>query len=391
MALLLIIALLLTTSADSPVHADLTEAQVHPVVEAMVAHGFENIRILDADNALAIEYENRVYFRERDALEVIAAAVVDMVTKEQRLILIPKRDDVPLFQLAMSRDAVMAYAGSQINSPEMSWEVRSIDQTLMGQKYNSSAGKLDITLYPELSSLLGRTNDPFIYRFAISPRFSSFLGHGIAAHSQVRFLIHDELRREKRRISLARMYMDYTFRSANVTYANVNCGYYDYSRYGLSAEALRLLWGDRIGIGGDVAWLGTMYYSDGTLYFTRLWRWTALANLHYIISRWDLMFSARFGRFLYEDDGASIELTRFFHNTSITAFATKTNQDSIIGIELQLLTYPRRHLKPERVRVKLPTTLKARYINDESNAGEVFSPGRDIDYVTERFWLMGLD
>lgn len=389
---LLTIILLLTTGVSVPVHAHEPEALAHHIAEIMVSHGFENVRVRTHDDALIVEYENRVYFREQDAVTVIIGEVMDAARDVQTLILVPRRDDVPLFQLVMSRDDYLA-AGDRdvVNNLAATWEIKAADHVSAGGKYNSSVGKIDITLHPEFSSLLGRTNDPFVYRLAISPECSTFLGWGLKGYAQVRFLIHDEVKREKRRVSLARLFLDYTYRSSNTTFANMAGGYFGDSRYGLSSEALHLLWNDRVGVGGTAAWLGTMYYWDGTLYFTRPWKWTALANLHYSLPAWDLLFTTRFGQFLYEDRGISAEITRFFHNTSITAFAAKTDQDSIVGIGLQLLTYPRRHLVPRRVRVKLPTTLNMRYRHDESNAGIVFAPGRDINYTTQRFWLTDLE
>ena len=376
---------------SAPAHE--SEALSHRIAEIMVSHGFENIRVRTHHAALTVEYENRVYFWEKDAVKVITGEIMDAASDVQTLTLVPKRDDVSLFQLVVSRDDHLASVGGRdvVNSLVAPWEVKAAGHAYAGGKYNSSVGKVDITLHPEFSSLLGRINDPFIYRLAISPECSTFLGRGLKAYARVRFLLHDEVKREKRRVSLARLFLDYTHRSANTTFANLSGGYFDDSRYGLSSEALYLLWNDRAGVGGTAALLGTMYYWDGTLYFTRPWKWTALGNLHYSLPSWDLLFTARFGQFLYEDRGASVEITRFFHNTSITMFATKTDLDSIVGIGLQLLTYPRRHLAPHRVRVKLPTTLNMLYRHDENNAGIVFAPGRDINYTTQRFWLTDLE
>ena len=333
MAALLTIILLLTTGVSAPVHDHESAALAHRIAEIMVSHGFENIRVRTHHNALIVEYENRAYFREKDAVTVIIGEVMDAAREVQTLTLVPKRDDVPLFQLVVSRDDHLAFAESRdvVNSLATPWEVKAAGRVSAGRKYNSSVGKIDITLNPEFSSLLGRTNDPLIYRLAISPECSTFLGRGLKGYARVRFLLHDEVKREKRRVSLASLFLDYTHRSANTTFANLSGGYFGDSRYGLSSEAFYLLWNDRV------------------------------------------------------------EITRFFHNTSITMFAAKTDLDSIVGIGLQLLTYPRHHLTPRRVRVKLPTILNMLYRHDENNAGIVFAPGRDINYTTQRFWLTDLE
>ena len=388
----LTIILLLTTGVSVSVHAGLSGSVTHRIAEVMTSNGFENVRVFLLRDTLVVEYENRVYFRERDAVAAITAEIMDSAPEIQTLIVVPRRDDVPLFQLTVSRDDYLASVGNSDfrNGLAASWKTKTVGHVSAGRKFNSSSGKVDIVLRPEFGSLLGRISDPFIYRFAISPSCSMSLGWGLKGHAQVRFLIHDEIRREKRRISLARLFLDYTYRHYTTIYANLAGGYFDGNRYGLSSDAFYFLWNDRLGIGGNMAWLGTMYYWDRTLYFTRPWRWTALANLYYSLSSRDLLCTIRFGKFLYQDRGVSAEITRFFRNTAITAFAASTDQDSIVGVGVQLLTYPRRHMVPRRARIRLPTILGMRYRHDENNAGIAFASGRDVDYITERFWLTDL-
>ena len=64
---------------------------------------------------------------------------------------------------------------------------------------------------------------------------------------------------------------------------------------------------------------------------------------------------------------------------------------SIGGFGVQFLTYPRRHLAPHRVRVRLPTMLNVRYRYKENGVGTTFSPGYNIDHTTDSFWLMNLE
>lgn len=180
----LIIILLLATGSD---YHDQPEAR--SIIDAMTECGFENVRVSTLANALTVEYENRVYYREKDAVRLIITKIMDLAPSVQTLILVPKRDDAPVFQVTVSRDDYLASVGRWdiVDSLEISWETVIADHASAGMKHNSSVGKVDITLRPELGAVLGRTNDPFMYRFAISPELSTFLGKGIEDTSRRSF------------------------------------------------------------------------------------------------------------------------------------------------------------------------------------------------------------
>ena len=120
-----------------------------------------------------------------------------------------------------------------------------------------------------------------------------------------------------------------------------------------------------------------------------MWNLTVLADLYYRVPSLNMLFTARFGRFLHQDIGVSGDITRFFKNVGVGAFATKTDKGSALGIRLQFLTYPRRNIKPYYVRLKLPTVIKMEYRNNESIIGTKFSPKyNDVDNITNSLWLM---
>ena len=416
MAALLLMILLLAIGGYTPVCCDQPGNVANEIVDVMVSCGFENVRTSILSDSLVVEYENRIYFREKDAIRTIVPKIMEQAFGKslskregmeqafgkslskresaaqdiQTLILLLKKNDVPLLQIIVSRDDYLASMGDRDIVDEVKTS-RKIDHALVGRKYNSSAGKVDIILRPELDSLIGCTNDPFMYQFAISPEFSTFLGKGIGSHAQLRLLLHDDLEHSRKRVALSRLCLDHTYRSPVSTFVNLGGGYFGDNRYGLACEVSRFGWGSRLGVGGTAAWLGNMSHGDGTLYYTKMWKWTALASLHCRLPFWNVLLTTRFGQFLYRDRGISAEITRFFRNTAVTIFTAKTDDGSIGGFEVQFLTYPRRHLVPHRVRVRLPTTLKVRYRQEENGVGVVFSPGHYIDPAVERFWLIDLE
>ena len=393
MAARLIIILLITIGGYASAYGNQPENTTNEIIDIVVSCGFENVGAFALADALIVEYENRMYFKEKDAISLIVEKIMG-ATDIQTLVLIPKEDDAPLLQISISREDYLTSTGNPgfLDKLEITRKSIATDHASASRKYNSSVGKMDIILRPEWDFLLGRFNDPLIHQLAISPEFSIFLGRGVRSSAKVRFLLYDdELEYTRKRVALSRLCLDYTYRSPAPIFMNLSGGYFGDERYGLSSEALFFGWGDRLGIRGTAAWLGNMYYWKDTLYYTKMWKWTALADLQYRLPFWDVLLTARLGRFLYEDRGVSSEITRFFRNSCLTIFAAKTDHGSIGGFEMQFLTYPRRHPKPRRVRVRLPTLLNMHYRYKENSVGIPFSPGHDIDYATDSFWPMNLE
>ena len=392
MVVLLIITPIAAASGFVSAYEEQPGDTAHEIIDIMISCGFENVTAFTLSDTLIVEYENRIYFRERDAIRIIIAKTMDAAREIQTLILVPKRDNVPLLRITVSRDDYLDCTKNDdiIDKLETSQEATITDYDGAN---NSSVGKIDIILYPTFDSSLGRFSDPFMYRLAISPEFCIRLGKGIRGSAQVHFVLHDEIEAKyrRKRVGFSRLCLDYTYRTSASAFMNLGGGYFGDNRYGLASEVLFLGWGNRIGIGGTAAWLSNIYYWDNTLHYTKLWKWTALANLQYRLPYLNLLLTTRLGTFLYQDRGVSVEVTRFFRNTGLTVFAAKTSDGSIGGFEVQFLTYPRRHPVPHRVRVRLPTMLNVQYRYKENGVGTMFSPGYDIDYTTDSFWLMDIE
>jgi len=380
---------LLVCYACTSAEMQTSSVSVDEVAKTITSCGFENVRVQASSNTLIIEYENRVYLREKDAIKVIVNKSMNMTPGIEKLVLIPKRDNVPLFQIVLTNPKITEFDNELIiMAPNISHNMTDYESTV--KKYNSSVGKIDIKIRPSANMVLGHFDDPFISQFFISPDFSVFWGKGIRSNVQLRFKLHDDLENKSRRVALNKLCLSYTYRHSALTFMNVGIGLLKDDRYGIASEAILYKWKNGVGIGGTAAWLGNAYYQDGKLYYTKLWKKIGLINLYYKPPFWDTLITARFGRFLYEDEGASIEITRFFHNTSLTTFVSKTDYGSTAGFQLQLLTYPRRNLKPSYVRVKLPEVLDMEYRYNQTGVATVFSPEYYTDYITDTIWLMNL-
>jgi len=80
----------------------------------------------------------------------------------------------------------------------------------------------------------------------------------------------------------------------------------------------------------------------------------ALANGRVRYPPWDLTLSVTAGRFLDQDQGVAVDLSRFFGNTEIGVFLRHSENGSVGGLRFSVpLTLPK-ELPPWRFRPRLP-------------------------------------
>ena len=387
---LALIVILTITEISYCASIDQPEDVCISVVRLITSHGFENVRAYFSSGTLDVEYENRIYFREKDALKIIIPELMEKVPDIQTISLFPKKDAVPLFQITISRDNYRASLGTEqsffdqlVMSPVSKGHIHG-DGT-----FNSSVGKVDITLHPFANIALGRLYDPFIPQYAIAPEFSVFYGKGIKSISRLRFMLYDELKMNNRKVSLDVFYLEYKYSQAILKDVSLSAGYFGENRYGISSDTVLFGWQSKLGFGCSTAFLGNIYYTDKIIYYTKMWNWTVLGDVYYKLPSLNMLVITRFGRFLHQDNGVSLSVVRFFNNVGMNVFIAKTDQGNIYGLELQLLTYPHRNFKPYYTRLRLPVVINVGYRYSEKIVGIKLSPlYNSLDQISESIWLM---
>jgi len=126
----------------------------------------------------------------------------------------------------------------------------------------------------------------------------------------------------------------------------VSIGRFSQEEVGIADETALTLLDGVLFAGGTLAGLGSSY--------TALEHWVALANGRVRYPPWDLTLSVTAGRFLDQDQGVAVDLSRFFGNTEIGVFLRHSENGSVGGLRFSVpLTLPK-ELPPWRFRPRLP-------------------------------------
>ena len=128
--------------------ADQPDDVLPVVIDLMTSQGFENVRASVQSDTLDIEYENRVYFREKDALCIIIPKLISAAPNVNTFKLTIKRDNVPLFQFTISRnDYQISKTTSKITNTSKTSPITAFPNR-EEKVHNPSFGKVDITIHP---------------------------------------------------------------------------------------------------------------------------------------------------------------------------------------------------------------------------------------------------
>ena len=128
--------------------------------------------------------------------------------------------------------------------------------------------------------------------------------------------------------------------------AQWSVGRFDLGNVGIRQEASLSLWGGLVTLGADVAAVG--YRRQ------KLDRLLALGRARLLVPSADARLTVTAGRFLDEDHGVVVDVSRFFADTEIGLVLRHSDRGSVAGIRIALPLTFGRDLPPNRVRVRAP-------------------------------------
>ncbi len=142
------------------------------LAQALVAAGLENVAVSLLDSGqIAVEYENRTYRSDTEALGIAARIASQYCPEGTPLHLMAKRDDVPVI-------SVITKAGD----PKQLAETRStaLDGAVADSSglLNESFGRFDLSFRPALSYQIGNWRRPIITDWFVLPQLTTTLGPG---------------------------------------------------------------------------------------------------------------------------------------------------------------------------------------------------------------------
>ncbi len=266
------------TASRSPQAAPPQSGFVTDLAQALVAAGLENVEVRALDSGqVAIEYENRTYRSDAEALGTVAGIAAQHCPAGTVLYLTAKRDDVPIITVTTEAGDSQQLPGPG-TVPEGLREARptALDGSVADSSglLNESFRRFDLSFRPALGYEIGNWRRPVITDWLVLPQLTTTLGPGWRA------TLRGKLHLDNPGAELERMLLTKTGRSwGNQLLWTASAGRFDTRLRGIFGEAQWEVGESRVGmrlarLGRDhwdleiPMWLGYYEHEFGNLGLT---------------------------------------------------------------------------------------------------------------------------
>lgn len=328
--------------------------------DSLIREGFLNVRVGTRDSMLLVEYENTIFnHNELDALGLVSGLACEGAPEGlDTLRVVIKRRNIRMAAITMP----LQYLRNFMKSPEGLRDLRDhmvVDfeaREKEGVNFVSgddNSGMLNTTLMlaPGLTTFIGTEYGVFDYLLSLKPELVTTLWKGAAVNARWDLPISwsDNLengrqyRNSRQPAQLERVMLFQTMKPLPFVMVNLGAGMILHDRYGMLNEAT---WSPG---GGDHRFRVVQGWNKNST--TKLQTNLLLGSYRYYFSPLDLSLEGAAGKFWAEDKGFSLEMKRFWGDTSVSLYYkdTKGNDHKrwrAAGIQFSFPLTPRRDMKP---------------------------------------------
>lgn len=332
--------------------------------------GFENVFVRETGSDLFIEFENRVYRFEIDALIRILKVISPEIQRYQKINLLIKNRNVTLTHISVSANDLVNWNNGVITNSELSELIKfdldnqsdSWPSTESSGFQNSSNLRFDLVLKPTYRFQFGVFSNPVLYQLNFAPHIEFGLWKGMTGLFEVTFPIHNDFTPSEDSIRASRMVLNQIVRLGNSTFISGSIGYFTLNRYGFDFES-RTYWlnGD-LALGLNIGYTGYAFFAGKNLYYSDLYQWTGSVEVDYRIQEYDLTIALTAGKFLASDNTIRFDIYRDFGEIQVGFFAMRSLEGiSNGGFSLSIPLFPSKYWNPGFFRIRTTEYLDYSY------------------------------
>jgi len=381
-----------------------TEKNISSLVVNLVEEGFENIAVELNMSDIILTYENRLYRHELDAIERIMELIIDNSVEAEKIILIPQNRHVPLATISIPLVHFKSYTDGNSNRESLISEVDITQSTFYFDTYfgnvafeNNSDLKVDIVIHPHYRQHIGNYDNPYQPDIGIAPAIEMTLGRGFSLTAQTIISIYNELSAEGNYVRPGLLTLNQTIRFPKNIFFSTSLGYFTRHRYGIDLELQSYFLEGRLNFGANLGYTGYAAFKKGKWYTEAIDSTSYFINAGYIFPEWNLLVQFKFGKFIFQDRGYRIDISRQFGEVDLGFYFLKSKWETNGGITFSISIFPKKYYPNNIIRVipassfsyqyrakGLPYTSRVVW-GDEYNTGNQISEFKERltpDYIT---------
>lgn len=353
--------------------------QAEAVRDALVGESFENVVAGVSGDTLYVEFENRRFREEIDAIGVaLAVAAQHAGAGITQIVLSPKVEDIAQLTVCTGVDEYLAFLANPEAGGCLSVGPHALGypgDTVWASEGNQKNGHGEVLLLPLQQVSVGREGRAaWEANFGLELSAEAYLARGARLTARGDWPVLNDISDKTDPLSrdlLLHLHQSY---SPNI-YAAASTGYFGNGRTGASAEAA--WYADGWKAGARWAYLQSDDPADSE-------DGVALGELAYTWPGLDWQLEVQAGQFMDGDQGLRVQSRRYFGPTELTFFAYDTDAGNPQGGVRMVLPLPwfgqRRH---EAWRFDVAPSYPYTYRTDADPGGQL-PPGIALDDLRER-------
>ena len=317
----------------------------------LAALGFENVRVAEqGEKTVYVTMEAVSYRGTYRGAAVGIEELGRLYPKVNTFRVVMMENQMPQVALtAMRADGIWTVKGD--------YDYRDI-ATATGVKKteNSSAAKLDFTVYPMVSWINHRLDKAFEYVISLAPtvEMSLWKGNRITLQPIIPIAYDVESINNQRyiRVGIADMAQDWTSRDGRWQ-ATLAGGFFFFDRIGVD---LRMAYHvtPRLTVGAEASYTGEAAMNDGHYDIKAPDRFSFFGKAEYYEPCTRLQAQLMGGRFVFGDYGARLDVSRHFGDYTIGLYGVLTGGEHNAGFHFAIPLGPKKQMRKGKVRLKLP-------------------------------------
>ncbi len=303
------------------------------VAEKLQQLGMENIRVVTDDGNTTVAFENNVY---RGTYRGIGKAIVVALEGMNRgnLQMVVLDDAIPQLCITLTEKVIREYKEKQITLADVYRQMGinyDTDEAMRILKHshktiNSSAGKVDIVVYPEVKLENSSLDRLYSYYINLAPAVEMDLWKGAELTAQVVFPIVTNLKGQYNKIRPGVIALSQEFNFGKGFLGRVAAGNFTNNRMGVQAEMKYRTANGRLELGAVAgSTVQSILTNDEGWYISRKQRINAALKASVYEPHYNLQFDLQASRYLYGDYGVRGDCTRHFGEYAIGLYGMYTD------------------------------------------------------------------
>ncbi|MDT0642316.1 YjbH domain-containing protein [Zunongwangia sp. F363] len=307
--------------------------------------GFENVQVLEKKDSLEVFFEHREFRSPYHSMHYAGLLLEGQVQKT--IVWRPLYHNKP----------VGGYLQDFYSFVKLDKEAR---QFFKQNNKPWNGYRIQLRLFPNFAARFGYYEQPFQTRLDLILDTRLYLAPGLSLQTGIKFPVQNSLD-ENNAVVLAPTMLHYFMQPVNKHFVALSLGTFYYDRYGLDIQYRYAPLEQRWSFGLEAGLTGyyqvySDHYSSSDLSIVH-----AVVDAEYRLPFENLSLKLSAGRFIFEDNGARLDIIKQYGNVDIGLYAARTTSGSTIGFQFALPISPGSIYRTKKLELRTPAEFRWEY------------------------------